>query len=77
MRSSNMFRQMIRRENGFCVRAYGANTTMPVYTVEEYAPNSVGKILHSCGGTHGRENAFKRFRYLAYGTPYRYNTNSN
>lgn len=69
----NIFRKLIRSDNGYAVYAYGFNTVSPVYTVENHVPGGHGAVLHSCSGQHGRENAFKRFRYLAYGTPYRTN----
>jgi len=59
------FRKQIRSSSGVAVFAYGYNTNAPIYTVETHVRGGHGRILHSFSGTHGRENAYKRFREYA------------
>ena len=63
----NPFRKQIRSFNGYAVFAYGFNTKAPIYAVETHVPGGHGTILHSFSGTHGRENAYKRFRDYSQG----------
>lgn len=56
----------------------GVNTKNPLYIVAIASRDgSRGKNLHVLSGRHARENAFKRFRWICYGIPYRENQTYN
>lgn len=70
MKYSQKIRSNVEESLGVFVD--GVGTQSPVYTVCTITPSgNRGAIIHQCGGRWGKENAMKRFRWLAYAKPYR------
>ena len=66
-----MFEKKIRSHNSVGVWMVGVETKNPIYIVAAEGYKTRGPVLHQCSGKYGRENALKRFRWLAWGIPYR------
>jgi len=68
------YSKKIRSGNGYSVYADGVGTKYPIYIVCKntgHHGENRGPVCHQLSGKHAKENALKRYRWLAWGIPYR------